>query len=360
MLLKFIKLEYNKFCWEIYKIHSMNEIINNTNKLIDPFGRTVDYLRVSVTDRCDFRCTYCMAEDMQFLPKKDILSLEELEDICRVFMRLGTRKIRLTGGEPLVRKGIMQVINNLGKEVGNSLDELTITTNGSQLETKAEELFNAGVRRINVSLDHLDPDKFKEITRWGDLEKVKRGLNKAREVGLKIKINTVAISNFNQYHLPEILAWCGEENFDMTIIEVMPMGDIGGDTRYGQYLPLSQVRKDLQKKFTLTDLPERTSGPARYVSVKETNNKLGFITPLTHNFCESCNRVRLTCTGVLYMCLGQDDNADLKTVLREKGLNALEDAIRKAIGRKPKGHDFEISRQSPNVSVNRHMSLTGG
>ena len=245
MLLKFIKLEYNRFSWEIYKIHSMNEIIKNTNKLIDPFGRTVDYLRVSVTDRCDFRCTYCMAEDMQFLPKKDILSLEELEDICRVFMRLGTRKIRLTGGEPLVRKGIMQVINNLGKEVGNSLDELTITTNGSQLETKAEELFNAGVRRINVSLDHLDPDKFKEITRWGDLEKVKRGLKKARDVGLKIKINTVAISNFNQYHLPEILAWCGEENFDMTIIEVMPMGDIGGDTRYGQYLPLSQVRKDL-------------------------------------------------------------------------------------------------------------------
>ena len=338
----------------------MNEIIKNTNKLIDPFGRTVDYLRVSVTDRCDFRCTYCMAEDMQFLPRKDILSLEEIEDVCRVFMRLGTRKIRLTGGEPLVRKGIMQVINNLGKEVGNSLDELTITTNGSQLETKAEELFNAGVRRINVSLDHLDPDKFREITRWGDLEKVKRGLKIARDVGLKIKINTVAISNFNQSHLPEILAWCGEENFDMTIIEVMPMGDIGGDKRYGQYLPLSEVRKDLEKKFTLTDLPERTSGPARYVSVKETKNKLGFITPLTHNFCESCNRVRLTCTGVLYMCLGQDDNADLKTVLRDKGLNALEDAIRKAIERKPKGHDFEISRQSPNVSVNRHMSLTGG
>ena len=229
----------------------MNKIIKNTNKLIDPFGRTVDYLRVSVTDRCDFRCTYCMAEDMQFLPKKDILSLEEIEAVCRVFMRLGTRKIRLTGGEPLVRKGIMQVINNLGKEVGNSLDELTITTNGSQLETKAEELFNAGVRRINVSLDHLDPDKFKEITRWGDLERVKRGLKIAGDVGLKIKINTVAISNFNQYHLPEILAWCGEEKFDMTIIEVMPMGDIGGDTRYGQYLPLSRVRKDLEKNLLL-------------------------------------------------------------------------------------------------------------
>ena len=344
----------------ISKFNFMNNSIENSNKLIDPFGRDVNYLRVSVTDRCDFRCTYCMAEDMQFLPKKDILSLEELEAVCRVFMKLGTRKIRLTGGEPLVRKGIMQVINNLGREVGNSLDELTITTNGSQLETKAEELYNAGVRRINVSLDHLDPIKFKEITRWGDLEKVKRGLDKARNVGLKIKINTVAISEFNQFHLPDILRWCGKEGFDMTIIEVMPMGDIGADKRYGQYLPLSQVRSDLENEFTLRDLPERTSGPARYVSVKETNNKLGFITPLTHNFCESCNRVRLTCTGVLYMCLGQDDNADLKKVLREKGTEALENAIRNAISRKPKGHDFEISRQSANVSVKRHMSLTGG
>jgi cyclic pyranopterin phosphate synthase len=301
-----------------------------------------------------------MAEDMQFLPKKDVLSLEEIEEICKAFMRLGTRKIRLTGGEPLVRKGIMQVINNLGNEVGKGLDELTITTNGSQLETKAEELFNAGIRRINVSLDHLDPIKFKEITRWGDLEKVKVGLKKAREVGLKIKINTVAISEFNQDHLADILRWCGDENFDMTVIEVMPMGDIGADRRYGQYLPLSQVRSELEKQFTLTDLPERTSGPARYVSVKETNNKLGFITPLTHNFCESCNRVRLTCTGILYMCLGQDDNADLKTVLREEGTDALENAIRSAISRKPKGHDFEISRQSSNISVDRHMSLTGG
>ena len=330
------------------------------NKLIDPFGRDINYLRVSVTDRCDFRCTYCMAEDMQFLPKKDVLSLEEIEEICKAFMRLGTRKIRLTGGEPLVRKGIMQVINNLGNEVGKGLDELTITTNGSQLETKAEELYDAGIRRINVSLDHLDPIKFKEITRWGDLEKVKVGLKKAREVGLKIKINTVAISEFNQNHLADILRWCGDENFDMTVIEVMPMGDIGADKRYGQYLPLSQVRSELEKQFTLTDLPERTSGPARYVSVKETNNKLGFITPLTHNFCESCNRVRLTCTGILYMCLGQDDNADLKTVLREEGTDALENAIRSAIGRKPKGHDFEISRQSSNISVDRHMSLTGG
>ena len=330
------------------------------NKLIDPFGREINYLIVSVTDRCDFRCTYCMSEDMQFLPKKDVLSLEEIEEICKSFMKLGTRKIRLTGGEPLVRKGIMQVINNLGKEVGKVLDELTITTNGSQLETKAEELFKAGVRRINVSLDHLDPIKFKEITRWGDLDKVKAGLKIAKEIGLKIKINTVAISEFNEYHLADILNWCGEENFDMTIIEVMPMGDIGKDKRYGQYLPLSKVRSELEKTFTLTDIPERTSGPARYVYVKETGRNLGFITPLTHNFCESCNRVRLTCTGTLYMCLGQDDNADLKTVLREKGPEALENAIRHAIGRKPKGHDFEISRQSSNVSVNRHMSLTGG
>ena len=351
---------YINYLTFISKFNFMNNSIENSNKLIDPFGRDVNYLRVSVTDRCDFRCTYCMAEDMQFLPKKDILSLEELEAVCRVFMKLGTRKIRLTGGEPLVRKGIMQVINNLGREVGNSLDELTITTNGSQLETKAEELYNAGVRRINVSLDHLDPIKFKEITRWGDLEKVKKGLDKARNVGLKIKINTVAISEFNQFHLPDILRWCGKEGFDMTIIEVMPMGDIGADKRYGQYLPLSQVRSDLENEFTLRDLPERTSGPARYVSVKETNNKLGFITPLTHNFCESCNRVRLTCTGILYMCLGQDDNADLKKVLREKGTEALENAIRNAISRKPKGHDFEISRQSANVSVKRHMSLTGG
>ena len=283
------------------------------NKLIDPFGREINYLRVSVTDRCDFRCTYCMSEDMQFLPKKDVLSLEEIEEICKSFMKLGTRKIRLTGGEPLVRKGIMQVINNLGKEVGKGLDELTITTNGSQLETKAEELFKAGVRRINVSLDHLDPIKFKEITRWGDLDKVKAGLKIAKEIGLKIKINTVAISEFNEYHLADILNWCGEENFDMTIIEVMPMGDIGKDTRYGQYLPLSKVRAELEKTFTLTDI-----------------------------------------------CLGQDDNADLKTVLREQGPDALENAIRHAIGRKPKGHDFEISRQSSNVSVNRHMSLTGG
>ena len=235
------------------------------NKLIDPFGRAIDYLRVSVTDRCDFRCTYCMAEDMQFLPKKDVLSLEEIEEICKAFMRLGTRKIRLTGGEPLVRKGIMQVINNLGKEVGESLDELTITTNGSQLESKAEDLFNAGIRRINVSLDHLDPNKFKEITRWGDLEKVKVGLKIASDIGLKIKINTVAISGFNDDHLADILKWCGDENFDMTIIEVMPMGDIGGDKRYGQYLKLSEVRSSLEKQFTLTDLPERTSGPARYV-----------------------------------------------------------------------------------------------
>ena len=331
------------------------------NKLIDPFGRDVNYLRVSVTDRCDFRCTYCMAEDMQFLPKKDILSLEEIEEICRAFMKLGTRKIRLTGGEPLVRKGIMKVINNLGKEVGGELDELTITTNGSQLESKAEDLYDAGVRRINVSMDHLDPIKFKEITRWGDLEKVKIGLKKAREVGLKIKINTVAISEFNQSHLADILKWCGNENFDMTIIEVMPMGDIGNENRLNQYWPLSDLRKKLSETWTLYDTDEQTGGPARYVRLNETGQKIGFITPMTHNFCESCNRVRLTCTGELYQCLGQEDQVDLRKILRNHSdTEPLIQAIHNAISKKPKGHDFDYSRQSISGQMTRHMSHTGG
>ena len=329
-------------------------------QLIDPFGREVNYLRVSVTDRCDFRCTYCMSENMQFLPKKDILTLEEIEDICNVFISLGTKKIRLTGGEPLVRKGIFELIRNLGKKIGNGLEELTITTNGSQLEKKAEELYDAGVRRLNVSLDHLNPDKFKEITRWGDLNKVLNGLQKAKEVGLKIKINTVALKNFNEDHLLDIVEWCSTENFDMTIIEVMPMGDIGSENRYDQYLPLSEVRTNIEKKFTLKDIPKKTAGPARYCRIEEKKMDLGFITPLTHNFCESCNRVRLTCTGILYMCLGQNDNADLKKVLREKGLLELQKALFEAISRKPQGHDFKISRKSDNVSVNRHMSMTGG
>ena len=329
-------------------------------QLIDPFGREVNYLRVSVTDRCDFRCTYCMSENMEFLPKKDILTLEEIEEICNSFINLGTKKIRLTGGEPLVRKGVFQLIENLGKRIGDGLDELTITTNGSQLEKSAKDLYKFGVRRINVSLDHLDPDKFRQITRWGDLEKVLRGIEFAKSIGLRIKINTVALKNFNEDHLIDIINWCSKNEHDMTIIEVMPMGDIGSENRFFQYLPLSEVRAKLEQKFTLTDLSKKTSGPARYVNIKEKNLDLGFITPLTHNFCESCNRVRLTCTGMLYMCLGQNDNADLKTVLREKGVLALEKQLFSAIERKPKGHDFNISRKSKNISVNRHMSLTGG
>ena len=329
-------------------------------QLIDPFGREVNYLRVSVTDRCDFRCTYCMSENMEFLPKKDILTLEEIEDICNCFIDLGTKKIRLTGGEPLVRKGVFQLIENLGKRIGNGLEELTITTNGSQLEKYAETLYKFGVRRVNVSIDHLNPEMFKKITRWGDLGKVLRGIEKAKDVGLKIKINTVALKNFNEDHLIEMIDWCAINKHDMTIIEVMPMGDIGGENRYIQYLPLSQVREMLESKFTLIDLPKRTGGPARYVRIKEKKIDLGFITPLTHNFCETCNRVRLTCTGILYMCLGQNDNANLKEVLRNKGLKALEKELFSAITRKPKGHDFNISKNSKNISVNRHMSLTGG
>lgn len=329
--------------------------------LVDPYGRTVDYLRVSVTDRCDFRCVYCMAEEMTFLPKKDLLTLEELETLCRRFMAAGVRKIRLTGGEPLVRRNIMQLIRNIGAEVkSGQLDELTITTNGSQLGRMAGDLFDAGVRRVNISLDTLNPEKFKEITRWGDLEKVLGGLEAAREAGLGVKINAVALKGSNDAELGDMLAWCGDQGFDMTIIEVMPMGDIGTENRLDQYLPLSRVRADLAKRFTLTDIPFRTGGPARYVKVEETGQKLGFITPLTHNFCESCNRVRVTCTGQLYMCLGQDDNADLREALRAGGEPALDDAIAEAIGRKPKGHDFIIDRRNTGPAVSRHMSVTGG
>ena len=330
-------------------------------QLIDPYGRTVDYLRVSVTDRCDFRCVYCMAEEMTFLPKAELLTLEELEVLCRRFMAAGVRKIRLTGGEPLVRRNIMQLIRALGTEVkAGELDELTITTNGSQLVKMADELFDAGVRRVNISLDTLDADKFRQITRWGDLEKVLAGLRAAQSAGLDVKINAVALKGGNDAELGDMLVWCGDEGFDMTIIEVMPMGDIGTENRLDQYLPLSRVRAELSKRFTLTDIPFRTGGPARYVQVEETGRKLGFITPLTHNFCESCNRVRVTCTGQLYMCLGQDDNADLRRALREGGEPALDEAIAEAIGRKPKGHDFIIDRRHSDPAVSRHMNVTGG
>ncbi len=331
-----------------------------SNQLIDPFGREVNYLRVSVTDRCDFRCTYCMSENMTFLPKKDILSLEELETICNVFVKLGTKKIRLTGGEPLVRKGILNLIKNLGKKIGNGLDELTLTTNGSQLQKYAEFLKENGVNRVNVSLDHLDPSKFREITRWGDLNKVLAGIQKAKSVGIKVKINTVALKDFNENNITEMIEWCSLNEYDMTLIEVMPMGDIGSENRFNQYLPLSKVKERLSKKFNLINIPKKTGGPARYYKIEGKKIDLGLITPLTHNFCESCNRVRLTCTGILYMCLGQDDNVDLKNILRNKGSSFLEDSLFKAISQKPKGHDFNISKSGINISSNRHMSVTGG
>jgi cyclic pyranopterin phosphate synthase len=335
--------------------------MQQTNPILDPFGRPITYLRVSVTDRCDFRCVYCMAEEMTFLPKADLLTLEELEVICRRFMEVGTRKIRLTGGEPLVRRNIMHLIGNLGDEVGRgNLEEITITTNGSQLAKMADDLYRAGVRRINVSIDTLDTDKFREITRWGDLGKVLDGLEAAKSAGLKVKINAVAIKGFNDEELAEMVAWCGGEGHDMTVIEIMPMGDIGNENRLSQYMPVSLVRSNLSRRFTLTDLDYSSGGPARYVRVEETGRKLGFITPLTHNFCESCNRVRITCTGMLYMCLGQDDSADLRAALRDTGQDGLDAAIVEAIGRKPKGHDFIIDRRNSGPAVERHMSVTGG
>ncbi len=330
--------------------------------MIDPFGRDISYLRVSVTDRCDFRCTYCMSEDMAFLPKKDVLSLEELERLCNVFVKLGVKKLRLTGGEPLVRKNIMSLIRSLGHHLDTGdLEELTLTTNGTQLHRYATELFDCGVRRVNVSIDTLDPKKFTEITRWGKLENVLRGIEAAANSGLKIKLNTVALRGTNEDELPNMVKWAGERGFDITIIEVMPMGDIGTENRVSQYLPLSMVRSNLSEHFTLRDIDYKTGGPARYVEVEETGTKIGFITPLTHNFCESCNRVRLTCTGTLYMCLGQEDAADLKIPLRNsEGDEALTRAIHEAISRKPKGHDFIIDRRQKNSSVPRHMSVTGG
>jgi cyclic pyranopterin phosphate synthase len=338
------------------------ENLLQSHPVVDPYGREITYLRVSVTDRCDFRCVYCMSENMSFLPKKDLLSLEELERMCRTFVSMGVRKLRLTGGEPLVRRNVMQLIQNLGKLIDQGeLEELTLTTNGSQLSRFATQLVDAGVRRVNVSLDTLDAVKFKEVTRWGRLEQVLTGLEAAKQAGLQVKINAVALKGVNEDEIERMLAWCGAEGFDLTLIEVMPMGDIGGEERLDQYLPLSLVRSRLAKNFTLEESTHRTGGPARYFDVKETGQRLGFITPLTHNFCESCNRVRLTCTGTLYMCLGQDDAADLRGPLRASSNDtALESAIREAIDRKPKGHDFIIDRRQGAQSVGRHMSVTGG
>ncbi len=331
------------------------------SNMIDPFGRAIDYLRVSVTDRCDFRCVYCMAEDMTFLPKRDLLSLEELDRLCTVFIEKGVRRLRLTGGEPLVRKNIMHLVRQLSRHLkSGALDELTLTSNGSQLERFATELADCGVRRINVSIDTLDADKFHAITRWGKLDKVMRGIEAAEAAGLKIKLNTVALKGFNEDEIPQMLRWAHGRGMDMTVIETMPMGEIDGD-RTDQYLPLSLLRAQLEKQFTLTDIPFKTSGPARYVEVAETGGKLGFITPMTHNFCESCNRVRITCTGMLYMCLGQDDSADLRDALRaSEGNDLLAETIDRAIARKPKGHDFIIDRRTNRPSVSRHMSVTGG
>jgi cyclic pyranopterin phosphate synthase len=329
--------------------------------LVDPFGRAISYLRVSVTDRCDFRCVYCMAEDMTFLPKADLLSLEELDRLCGVFIDKGVRKLRLTGGEPLVRRGIMTLVASLSRHlVSGALEELTLTTNGSQLAKHARELADRGVRRINVSLDTLDPDKFRTITRWGDLDKVLAGIDAALAAGLHVKINAVALKGVNEDELSDLMAWTHGRGMDLTIIEVMPLGEIGAG-RLEQYLPLSVVRARLSQHYTLDEIDYRTGGPARYVKVKETGGRLGFITPLTHNFCESCNRVRVTCTGTLYMCLGQEDAADLRAPLRlSEGNGPLEAAIVEAISRKPKGHDFIIDRRHQRPALARHMNVTGG
>jgi len=337
-----------------------DRVAQSDTPMIDPFGRAITYLRVSVTDRCDFRCTYCMAENMTFLPKKDLLTLEELNRLCSAFVAKGVRKLRLTGGEPLVRKNIMHLVRELGRQVHDGrLDELTLTTNGSQLARHAAELADCGVRRINVSLDTLDTQKFKAITRWGELSKVMEGIDAAQAAGLKIKINAVALKDFNDREIPELMRWAHGRGMDLTLIETMPMGEIEED-RTDRYMPLSEMRARLAGDFTLTENAYRTGGPARYVTVEETGGRLGFITPMTHNFCESCNRVRLTCTGTLYMCLGQNDAADLRLPLRASEDDALlSQAIDEAIARKPKGHDFIIDRRN-RPAVARHMSVTGG
>jgi GTP 3',8-cyclase len=342
-------------------VDAAKPITPGLEQMVDPFGRAVTYLRVSVTDRCDFRCTYCMAENMTFLPKKDLLTLEELNRLCSAFIAKGVRKLRLTGGEPLVRKNIMFLVRELGKHVeAGRLDELTLTTNGSQLARHAQELHDNGVRRINVSLDTLDEAKFKAITRWGDFRKVMEGVEAAQRAGIHVKLNAVALKDFNDREIPDMMRFAHGRGMDLTLIETMPMGEIDED-RTDRYLPLSEVRADLEQQFTFADIPYKTGGPARYVEVAETGGRLGFITPMTHNFCESCNRVRLTCTGTLYMCLGQNDAADLRTALRaSESDDYLSAAIDEAIGRKPKGHDFIIDRTHKRPAVARHMSVTGG
>ncbi|MGZ3273839.1 MAG: GTP 3',8-cyclase MoaA [Caulobacteraceae bacterium] len=329
--------------------------------LVDPFGRSIDYVRVSVTDRCDFRCVYCMAEHQVFLPKAEVLTIEELDRLCTAFVGLGTKKLRMTGGEPLMRKGFMELVAGLSRHLkSGALEELTLTTNGSQLGRFADDLARHGVRRINVSIDSLQPEVFRRVTRGGDLNQVLAGVQAARAAGIRVKINTVALKHDNADELPAMIQWAHDQGLDMTLIETMPIGEVEED-RTDQYLSLKTVRQSLDSFWTLTELPERTAGPARYVRVEETGGKLGFITPLSHTFCESCNRVRVTCTGTLYMCLGQDDQADLRAPLRSDPTDdSLIAAIREAIGRKPKGHDFHIDRRGEAPAVRRPMSTTGG
>ena len=336
--------------------------MNNIPKLIDPFNRAITYLRVSVTDRCDFRCVYCMSENMNFLPKADLLTLEELDKMCSAFISQGVEKLRITGGEPLVRRNIMEFFESISRHLKTGdLKELTLTTNGSQLHRFAEKLSEIGIKRINVSLDTLNEQKFSKITRWGRLSQVLNGIDAALAAGIKIKINTVALKDFNEDELEEIVQWCANRKMDLTFIEVMPMGDIGNENRLNQYWPLSDLRKKLSETWTLNDTDEQTGGPARYVRLNETGQKIGFITPMTHNFCESCNRVRLTCTGELYQCLGQEDQVDLRKILRNNSdTKPLIQAIHNAISKKPKGHDFDYSRQSISGQMTRHMSHTGG
>jgi cyclic pyranopterin phosphate synthase len=333
-----------------------------TAPLIDPFMRPITYLRVSVTDRCDFRCVYCMSENMTFLPKKELLTLEELDRMCTAFVDLGVEKLRITGGEPLVRRDIMTFFRGMSRHLDSgALKELTLTTNGSQLHRFADELAACGVRRINISLDTIVPEKFAQITRWGKLDNVLRGIDAAQKAGIRVKINAVALKEFNDVELFALTEWCHSRDMDLTWIEVMPMGDLGNEDRLGQYWSLKDLRRQLAERYTLTELSERTGGPARYVQLEETGQKIGFITPLTHNFCESCNRVRLTCTGELYMCLGQEDMVDLRAPLRASESDiAVKDAIRGAIAQKPKGHDFDYSRQRIDGQMSRHMSHTGG
>ena len=339
----------------------MNAASAPAARLVDPFGRPITYLRVSVTDRCDFRCVYCMSEDMHFLPKKDLLSLEELDRVCSAFVARGTRKIRITGGEPLVRRDIMKLFRSLSRHLeSGAMDEVTVTTNGSQLSRFAGELRDCGVKRVNVSLDTLDAAKFRQVTRWGDLSKVLGGIDAAQAAGLKIKLNAVALQGFNDDEFETLIEWAHGRGMDVTFIEVMPLGEIEGQ-RVDQYMPLNAVKAQLARRFTLDEIDYSTGGPARYVRAAETGGRIGFITPMTHNFCESCNRVRLTCTGTLYMCLGRDDAADLRAPLRASADDGLlHQAIAAAVARKPRGHDFVIDRATARPAVARHMSMTGG